>query len=248
MARNVRPFEFRLGKLGVVIMIVGLSILVFAAFLFGVHVGRHIDTVPEEIAWGMPKRLLATLGMVQRARPIETPVGTEESSAEKEKGEAGDQGALVKAPAMPPAAHEVKGPEPPQPAGGLEKGPSTPDPGKQEGSAVAPPGPVSVPPVVSVPPSVHPPKGNGANNTKRPSVGDFWLKVVAYREKTKAEAAAKQIKALGYTPVVTSGEIEGGGVWHRVSIDGFATRQEAEQAAAAVEKKLKGVKCIIRKR
>jgi hypothetical protein len=61
--KNLRQFEFKLGKLGVVLFIMGLSILVFTAFLLGVQVGRNIDTYPELISRGIPAKILNSIGL-----------------------------------------------------------------------------------------------------------------------------------------------------------------------------------------
>jgi len=45
-AKNTHRFELRMGKLGLALFILGMSALLFAVFLFGVNVGKNIDTYP----------------------------------------------------------------------------------------------------------------------------------------------------------------------------------------------------------
>ncbi|MCX7634601.1 MAG: SPOR domain-containing protein, partial [Syntrophales bacterium] len=221
----------------------------------------HIDTLPEEIAWGLPKRMLVALGMIQRGTPAETVVRTEELAVEKGGGrETEGEGVVVKAPTAPRVTPEAK--ELPASAGiaasavpgapvlgGEPAAGSVPVPAG--GGPVNPPSSPSTPVIAPEKPATPPPpqNGRGARNgeeVRKTAAGKFWLQVVAYREKAKAEGAAKEVRTLGYRPKISAGEVEGKGLWYRVTIEGFTDRKEAEKAAAAVEKKLKGVKCIVR--
>ena len=52
-SRNLKNFEFRLGRRGIMLFAVGMSLLLFFVFIIGVMVGLHIDAYPEKIA-GLP--------------------------------------------------------------------------------------------------------------------------------------------------------------------------------------------------
>ena len=52
-SRNLKNFEFRLGRQGIILFAVGMSLLLFFVFIIGVMVGLHIDAYPEKIA-GLP--------------------------------------------------------------------------------------------------------------------------------------------------------------------------------------------------
>jgi len=56
-SKNNRFREVKLGKIGLVMLIAGFGVLVFASFLLGVNVGRDIDNYPEKIARGIPRQL-----------------------------------------------------------------------------------------------------------------------------------------------------------------------------------------------
>ena len=55
---NIRKFEIRLGQTGLTVLIVGMVVLLCVSFLFGVGVGKNIDTYPEKIS-SLPQRFLA---------------------------------------------------------------------------------------------------------------------------------------------------------------------------------------------
>ncbi len=49
LPRRFKDFEFRLGKLGITVFVIGFSLLILLAFVFGVKVGKDIDTLPGRI-------------------------------------------------------------------------------------------------------------------------------------------------------------------------------------------------------
>lgn len=53
-SKNVKHFEFKLGRMGVFLFTAGMALLVFFVFLFGVEVGKHIDTYPEKFSRDIP--------------------------------------------------------------------------------------------------------------------------------------------------------------------------------------------------
>ena len=62
-AKNRRVFELRLGKLGLILFIGGMSVLLFSCFLLGIFVGKHMEAYPERYSTGIAElirdRLLA---------------------------------------------------------------------------------------------------------------------------------------------------------------------------------------------
>ncbi len=52
-AKNRRMFELRLGKLGLILFIGGMSLLLFSMFLLGVVVGKHMEAYPERYSSGL---------------------------------------------------------------------------------------------------------------------------------------------------------------------------------------------------
>jgi cell division protein FtsN len=50
-------FEFKLGKFGLMVFTFGISLLLLFSFIFGVIVGKHIESYPEKIAIGIPSAI-----------------------------------------------------------------------------------------------------------------------------------------------------------------------------------------------
>ena len=48
-SRKVRDSEFRLGKLGLILFVFVTSLFLLSAFIFGVIVGKNIESYPEKI-------------------------------------------------------------------------------------------------------------------------------------------------------------------------------------------------------
>ncbi len=61
-SKNVRTFELKLGKRALILFIIGMSCLLFIVFLFGVTIGKNIDTYPEKFARGVPGIIMEKLG------------------------------------------------------------------------------------------------------------------------------------------------------------------------------------------
>ena len=55
--QRVKEFEFRLGKLGLVLFVIGISFLLFLAFVMGVVVGVSMEGDPDQVAKGIPEIL-----------------------------------------------------------------------------------------------------------------------------------------------------------------------------------------------
>jgi len=60
-SQNSRDFEFKLGKLGLVLFTFGIALLLLCSFLFGVMVGKNIESYPEKIAKGIPQAIKETM-------------------------------------------------------------------------------------------------------------------------------------------------------------------------------------------
>jgi len=83
--RNSREFEFTLGKLGLVIFSFGISLLLLFSFLFGVMVGKNIDSYPEKIARGIPHAIKEKI--IDTSKEMHVPDTKEEHSTKPENHE-----------------------------------------------------------------------------------------------------------------------------------------------------------------
>ena len=58
---NIKNFELKLGRAGLLIVIAGMAALLCCTFIFGVEVGKNIDAYPEKIASVAPAIISAGL-------------------------------------------------------------------------------------------------------------------------------------------------------------------------------------------
>jgi len=81
--QRMKEFEFRLGKLGLVLFVIGISFLLFLSFVTGVMVGVNMEGNPDQIAEGIP-------GILKQKVARSTPA--EGGEAEGKKAGVADKG------------------------------------------------------------------------------------------------------------------------------------------------------------
>jgi cell division septation protein DedD len=201
-----RRFQFTLGKVGFVFFLFGISALLLLSFLFGILVGRNIDTYPEKIAREIPAAVTKKIaGALQ---------GEQGPGDEKEKKPAG----------------EGKNGETPFQYRYYE----TLTEKKDTLAAAEQPVPAPV-------------RTDGPKETAKPPAVRYMVLVASLREETGAAEVRKALVSLGFRPVVDTVVLKDRGTWHRIRLTGYESFEAAKEAAAAVEKKLRGTRCIIRK-
>ncbi|MGZ3592786.1 MAG: SPOR domain-containing protein [Syntrophales bacterium] len=87
-SKNVRVFELKLGKRALILFIVGMSCLLFVVFLFGVTVGKNIDSYPEKYSRGFRGMMMEKLGW--SSNRAETAVSVGETVTETTKAGGGE--------------------------------------------------------------------------------------------------------------------------------------------------------------
>ncbi|PKN03936.1 MAG: hypothetical protein CVU74_09475 [Deltaproteobacteria bacterium HGW-Deltaproteobacteria-9] len=234
MTKNTRRFELKLGRIGLILFLLGISGLLFGVFLLGVTVGQNIDTYPEKIARFLPDRIKTLISRLSQDATVPAAAMRDDKKQEKPepdmdltfydtlgkrkaglKGMAPDGMILQKAP-----AEVVKEkPSPPQATRPIE--PKSPGP---------------VPAVKKEPPIKE----------KSAVQGKFMVQVVSYQEKSKAETLVRKIAAMGYAAQTEVTELPDKGKWFRVVMGEFASRPEAQKAVDAVSIKTRGLSCVIR--
>ncbi|MBW2558499.1 MAG: SPOR domain-containing protein [Deltaproteobacteria bacterium] len=83
-----------------------------------------------------------------------------------------------------------------------------------------------------------PPEGKQA-------VGLYVIQIASFKDKDKTEILKAELSDMGYSPRVDNTEIQSKGKWFRVKLVGFATYDDARKVASLVEKKIRGIKCLI---
>ena len=231
---NVKKFEIKLAKTGIIVLVAGMTLLVCLSFILGVSVGKNIDAYPGKIA-SLPKRIVASLWKpsgvpAQQARET----GQEKQEPEKVTIDLSFHKDLT---SEKPPSIEVAPPAEPRPEPKEQAPPPTEEAvieellKKQEEIS---------PEAYSV---EKPPPEKKARTTKavRPAASagaDYIIHVTSLKDKDKANATNKTITSMGYTSKVTKVEIKGKGTWYRVIVTGFDSKTKARAAADKIGKKV----------
>ncbi len=245
---NIKKFELKLGRTGLIIVICGMSILLCLSFVLGVGVGKNMDTYPERIS-SVPQQVLAFFWRSARIESGQKNV--ESKQAQSEKGN------------MNLAFHNAltgdKVPSIQQPPGSEKKT----DEGIVEDQKAKPEMPAAVMPERKVAgpsrkeasgqPAADHEKPRPETNSKIKETQDpvnetgpsFVIHVASMKDKAKANLIQKTVVALGYPAKVTKADIKGKGTWYRVVATGFKSKALAQTAADKISKKVK-TNCIIR--
>jgi cell division septation protein DedD len=263
--KNRRMFELRLGKAGLTLFIIGMSILLFSGFLIGVVVGKHMEAYPEQYAFGM-------MGLIRDRLIAVSPKAVKKDAGDVEE-EAFNLtfydtlGGKKEGAAQGSRSSDAKNKVPDIPAG--QVAPSAKKPIKE--SPVEPPGqvvsethPQALPGEGGLkrqPPLTEGPVGDAGAKNSPPSPsataqqvktpppagsGRFEIQAAAYREERQAERLAKKFTALGFTSHVVVKDFAEKGRWFRVIVGGFESREKAQEASERIVAKFRGLKCVIR--
>jgi hypothetical protein len=235
---NIKNFELKIGKTGLIIIVAGMSAFLCAAFLFGVDVGKNIDTYPDKIA-ALPQRVLALvwrparIGIAQNAPDNKN--GQHQSSVEKnidltfyddltsKKGIANVDSIPEKQPPNLQTKNEeeaakgnfnIEAQKPSQAAN--EKSTATQEPKVKEAAADV---------------------ASGKNQ--------FIVQAASLKEKKKADQVSKKISSLGFKTQIIKTEIKGKGTMFRVTALGFENKVQAQEAAQKISSKT-GTNCIVK--
>lgn len=234
---NKKKFEITLGKTGILIIVAGMTGLLCAAFLFGVDMGKNMDTYPEKIA-GLPYKALALVW-----RPAKMKVARDVQSGQKTYSVLNEEEMDLtfhdtltrrkdmKVNAIAPSEKPVPSPPPEE----VRRRPENDIP-KEPLPAV----------VKHTDNAKKVTQGNEKASTEGPDRKSFYVQAAALKEKEKALKISRNISSLGFPSDVVRAEIEGKGVVFRVIVPGFADREQADQAAKLIFKKT-GKKCIVKK-
>jgi cell division protein FtsN len=245
---NIKNFELKLGRTGLVIIITGMAVLLCCAFLFGVTVGKNIDSYPEKIA-SLPQRLLMSVWRPAKIKVVQPPaenksVQNQAKSQEEldltfyntltgKQGMAKEQSIPNKKPAVekplmpemePQQKNEVKSALVSPGLDVKSKQPSTRETGLDEIEA----------------------KIREADPQVTAKEGNFSVQVASLKEKAKAQQMNKKISALGFTPKVIETNVTGKGTWFRIVVYGFSSKTLAQAAARKISDKT-GTNCVVRR-
>lgn len=241
LPRKGKDFELKLGKLGLTVFVLGMSLALLGVFAFGVKVGKDIDSYPARIVGIIP----GLQGKVL-AKP-EAPDKKTEGAGEKGGNfKLGFYDSLAGKKADSPVDDNVQPPQDPA---------QPPRPEAPPGAAQSVPGgnaAQAAPQSAVVKPEPKPESApRKAEETKtearKPEKGKFFIQVAALNSEAKAKDLKAKLVKLGYSPKLETVSNKAKGKVCRIRIMGFATQQDAAKVMGKLEKQVPGTKCLIHK-
>jgi len=245
---NERNFELKIGKTGIIIVITGMTALLCASFLFGIDVGKNIDTYPGKIT-SIPQRALA---LVWRPAKMQITQGVPEENINlnyhdaltSKKGLSNMEPTMETQPSVTPVQNEeaqkgkfnIESNNPPVAA----------DEKKVEKQATQTIEEIITKEDVKKEKKETKVSAEEKENAKNKSGSRFIVQVAALKEKSKAAEINKKISGMGYHTEIVKAEIKGKGTMFRVIASGFDDQAKAQKIAAVIAQKT-GTNCIVRK-
>ncbi len=241
---NIKNFELKLGRTGLIIVIAGMAALLCSTFLFGVAVGKNIDTYPDKIA-SLPQKLLALVWRPAKIRAAQTAAENKTGQNQPKAQEEPDltffntltsKKGMVKEQPIPDKKPVVEAPIA-QPLLPPIKNDAAVTSGLEAKKQQAAPSGTADDEIAA--------KIKAAESAASAKEVKFAIQVASLKEKNKAHQLSKKLSTLGYAPRIVENSIPGKGKWFRVVIDGFASRANAHTAAEQISGKT-GAHCIIK--
>jgi cell division protein FtsN len=249
--KNRRALELKLGKLGIILFVSGMSLLLFGMFLLGIVVGKHLEAYPERysggfaelvrerLSWLTPQKEKSPQPDVAANSDNSTPEETFDLTFYKTLGDKKDKSNYAggKGTNDNRANNKTVVPEAKDKAElHLHQNDSS------TGGESA--GLVSEQAEAGYSVSMTPEGSTDVGMVEKK--GFFEVQAAAYRDVSKAEKIINKLKHLGFTPRIVPKEIPNKGKWFRVIAGNFANRQDAEAASLKIAENIAGVKCVIR--
>jgi cell division protein FtsN len=235
---NIKNFELKIGKTGLVIIVAGMSAFLCAAFLFGVDVGKNIDTYPDKIA-ALPQRVLA---LVWRPARIGVAQNAPDNKNGQQQPQAGENIDLTFYDALTSKkgianADSLPDKQPPDPQTKNEEEAAK---GNFSIEAQKPPQPANDKNKATQGPKVKEAAADVASGKNQ-----FIVQAASLKEKRKANQVSKKISSLGFKSEIIKTEIKGKGIMFRVTVSGFENKVQAQEAAQKISSKT-GTNCIVK--
>jgi cell division septation protein DedD len=229
---NIKNFELKVGKAGLIIIVVGMAALLCTAFLFGIEVGKNIDVYPEKIA-AFPQKVLS---LVWRPAKIKAAPGTSDNKSAQNQPQSQENIDLT----FYSTLTNKKG---------VLNEESIPD--KQTTFSESQVGDykLDVQKQAEVVSEKNKEKSEAKGKEVTPAIVSnkqkFMIQVVSLKEKNKANKIGKKIDSLGFTSQVVKIENKKKGILFRVFVPGFENKVQAQEAAQKISQKT-GLNCIIK--
>ncbi len=246
---NIKKFELKLGRTGLIIVIVGMTVLLCLSFILGVEVGKNMTTYPEKIS-SVPQQILALFWRPAKVageqKNIASTVAQPENSNMDLKFHDTLTGQKTLSIQQPPVVE--KKPDEDAMVKDQKVKPQKPPavlPPKEEAVSQKEEAPDRKVMVSEKSPEEKKSKIKEAPTAVQPAGSSFLVYVASLQDKAKANQLNKTVATLGYSAKVVKVDIKGKGTWYRVIVTGFETKAQAQAAADRISKKVK-TNCIIR--
>jgi len=236
---NIKNFELKVGKAGLIIIVVGMAVLLCTAFLFGVDVGKNIDTYPDKIA-ALPQKALALVWQPAKIRAAQSVPDSKSGPSQLQNQENIDLTFYNDLTSKKGIPKEQQVPEkqpvffPPQ------NGEETVTGNFNEETKNPPPVPVNEKIKEKIEPKTKEVAPSIASSKQK-----FIIQVASLKEKTKANKIIRKIASLGFTSQVVEFESKRKGILFRVVVFGFENKVQAQEAALKISQKT-GTSCLIK--
>lgn len=243
---NIKKFELKLGRTGIIITVAGMAALICVSFVLGVTVGKNINTYPEKIS-SLPQQVLAFFWRPAKVAVNQSQAVDKNAASDKSNMDLTFHNDLTqsKTPSI-------------QPTPAVEKKPESSDVAVESKALATMPPPLERPAEETISKKEEtsaPPKAasDSMNAKVKPqkkelsaaSAASFMIHVASLKEKSKADHINKSVAEMGYRAKVVKVDIKGKGIWYRVIVPGFETKAQAKTAADKISRKVK-TNCLIR--
>jgi cell division protein FtsN len=222
-AKNIKNFELKLGRTGIIVIIVGMAALICSVFLLGVEIGKNIDTYPGKIS-SLPAKIFALISKPSNINPPQNLPGEEKEDIDltfyqtltgkeevkKQKQDIDEKRAVEVSPLIV-AAEKT----------GEKKNPID---------------------EIAVSANII----DEAVSSEKVINEKYTIHAASFKEKEKAYLINKEITTLGFNPKIIPIEVKNKGTFYRVIVPGFENKAAAQTAAERISAKT-GLNCIINK-
>jgi cell division protein FtsN len=234
---NIKNFELKVGKAGLITIVVGMVALLCTAFLFGVEVGKNIDVYPEKIA-AFPQKALT---LIWRPAKIKTAQSTSDNkSGQKHQPQENIDLTFYSALTSKKGALKEESIPDKQSIFLQPKSEEEPVNGNFNIEVKNPPGIIN-----EKTKEKSEPKAKEIAQSVASKKQKFTIQAASLKDKSKANKMNKKIASLGFMSQVIKVDVKGKGVLFRVVVSGFEDKVQADDAAQKIAKKT-GTNCIIK--
>ena len=241
---NIRKFEIRLGQTGLMVLIVGMVVLLCLSFLFGVGVGKNIDTYPEKIS-SLPQRFLALFWRAAKIAGSRNEGQNTTAQTPQGNVDLAFHQALTSSKTVPiqPQPDAKKTMEVKAFADGEAALPAQPPSLRQQEKAALVKNEAAGQKKAVGEKTAADSKSKGRETDS--ASGSYQVYVASLKDKAKADQIHRIVSRAGYASKVVKVDLKEKGLWYRVIATGFDSKARAEAAADKLSKKAR-TKCVVR--